>query len=50
MGRRSLSQAERLARYVRAAVRALADQDAEAFARSELHFSDPERIVSMVGG
>ena len=40
------SQAERFARYVRAAARALADHDAEAFARSELHFSDPERIVS----
>ena len=44
------SQAERLARYVRAAARALADQDASAFARSEFHFADPERTAIAVGG
>jgi cytochrome b pre-mRNA-processing protein 3 len=43
------SQAESLARYVRAAARALADQEGAAFARSELHFADPERVASVAG-
>jgi cytochrome b pre-mRNA-processing protein 3 len=43
-------QAERLARYVKQAVGALAETDGAAFLRAQLYFPDPDKIVPVIAG